>query len=177
MVIIYLFIFLKCPHWLLVKAKRWLAWSLNIWSSSALCRSQYYSYCWRNKLFVTTGGRSSCTNKILDFNCRENLPLGIILQLRSAQLSVTSGINIVASPGHSEKFWNLCPHTCSPTPLLFWWPLSVGSSLCVCVSFLSQVCVCVCVCGSVLLSPFKAGNEQAEDCCNYVTQMSRVQIL
>lgn len=34
--------------------------------------------------------------------------------------------------------------------------------------------VCVQVCPS---KPFKAGNEQAEDCCNYVTQMSWVQIL
>lgn len=45
--------------------------------------------------FVAAGGRSSCTNQILDFHCRENLPLGMILQLRSAQLSVTSCINIV----------------------------------------------------------------------------------
>ena len=51
---------------------------------------------------------------------------------------------------------------------------------CVCALCVCVLCVCVCVCVRVQdrhPKPFKAGNEQAEDCCNDVTQMSRVQIL
>lgn len=84
--------------------------------------------------FVTAGGRPSCTNQILDFHCRENLPLGIILQLRSAQLSVTSCINIVDATDQllqaTQKSSDTFVHTPAVQLPFFDSPTSLMPSLC-----------------------------------------------